>query len=145
MWVRGKLLAQEMVGACDKLWRNAVVSSSRVPLARLESIVAELEMAIPSGTVARQFNLKVSLSVPDGRGGAVSGPPQMGRRLSFFTDSATGKVLDRRSLLDESGNLKGDVDPGKGIADMLMGDGWVPTKVSLTNQGIHTSRLDLSD
>lgn len=45
---------------CDKVWESVASSSDSVPeqLTRLEGIVADLELSIPTGTVARQFILK---------------------------------------------------------------------------------------
>jgi hypothetical protein len=125
----GKLLARRMIGTCDELWKSQVITSTPSQLAKLESIVADLENAIPSGTSCRQVNLKVDLSVPERSLGA-----QSGRRLSFFTDT---KGPDRQDLLSDVS--KEPVDPGKGITDMLMGDGWMPSRTKLSTKRIESS------
>jgi len=105
------------------------MKSTPSQLAKLERTVADLEKSIPSGISRYQVNLKVDLSVPDLSSGA-----SRGRRHSFFTDS---KGPDRKGLLNDVG--KGPQDPGKGIADMMMGDGWMPSRTELSTKNIESS------
>ena len=62
--VRTKLQISRVRSAYDGVWETVVGSDASVPdeLARLERIVTDFEMRIPTGSVARQFNLKMQAS-----------------------------------------------------------------------------------
>jgi hypothetical protein len=59
--VRTKLQISRVRSAYDGVWETVVDSDASFPdeLARLERIVTDFEMRIPTGSVARQFNLKM--------------------------------------------------------------------------------------
>lgn len=176
--------SRNIVVVHDRVWEEVLASSASVPdqLAKLERIVADLEMAIPAGTVARQFNLKASLvtaeraprrrrlSLLSGRSrerqeGAGSSEDQAifstgttcssstvvdgasnrgtaGRRASraegvanLSTDSISLPGLPRDSV----DSAKDGVGSGKGVTEMLMGYGWLPSSTQLESHGIESS------
>ena len=110
MWLRGRLKARRMAVVFGQVWESVLSSSVHVPeqLAKLESIVADLEMAIPTGTVARQMKLK-RVMLGNGKRGMSGG----GERGS----DSDGKEMETPGDDSEIGQILGE---------MLMEDGWAP-------------------
>lgn len=98
IWWTSKLYAHKIAKKYDEIWYEILASSDLVSdqLARLEGVVAEMEMSIPNGTVARQCNLKACLVDADRSRGK--------RVLSFFT----GKSRERRGGAKSSGQGNGE-------------------------------------
>ena len=136
VWSRAKFQTRRMVEACDKVWESSVASSGRAQdqLAMLERVVSDLEMAIPTGTVARQFNLRVYFAKHEpslDTTSAFDGSPARRRRSSvlatlakmikspFVTDTGSaarnGADCDvDRLALDGEGHVQG-------ISEILVG------------------------
>jgi hypothetical protein len=110
VWLRGRLKARRMAVVFGQVWESVLSSSVHVPdeLAKLESIVADLEMAIPTGTVARQMKLK-RVMLGNGKRGMSGG----GERGS----DSDGKEMETPGDDSEIGQILGE---------MLMEDGWAP-------------------
>lgn len=137
---------------CDQVWESVVLSSASVPnqLASLERIVADIEMAIPTGTVARQLNLKVVLARPgmmtsmDGSVVQVRGlRTSVTRWINSILSTDRSRIATSDGAEEESGLGKEGVGSGHGIKEMLMGAKWAPSELQLKNQSIE-SLLDRS-
>jgi len=160
IYFRGKFRARTSAWLCEQVWEELITSNdfSTDQLARLERIVENLEMAIPTSTVARQFNLKVcpdirareatfSAGLSDeietaGGGWGTSEDSRarnkkirnaMARQASFFTDV---HMNQGRSGPLESPNFN---NFGKEIAGILMGDGWEPHQDLISGKSIKSS------
>ena len=62
LWLRARSrISRKVHRLCDRIWQEYVNSDPLIPLqlTMLERVVSGIELAIPTGTVARQFNLKI--------------------------------------------------------------------------------------
>jgi hypothetical protein len=160
IYFRGKSRARTSAWLCEQVFEELITSndSSTDQLARLERIVYNLEMAIPTSTVARQFNLKVC---PDlqARGASASaelsgecegvgegwGEPEESRTNSKKARKARARQSSFFTELSMNGGRSGPLESqnvssfGEEITGILMGGSWKPPRNLISGKSIESS------